>query len=235
VQATIYLFTIKILPFQSLNFVMKYTFRFVIAICTAALACSAARAEVVYAVQPTLSAAPGDIGQSFDVILTNTGPSDISISGFVFEVTVSDPDITLTGADFSTGARPYIFAGDSFDEDNSFPLSFTGIDTTAQTLQAGDLTNDISNVTLTSGESLALGDVLFDVADDATPGQFTVLFTGSTGVTLLNNLSDDAGNAIPVDTFSGATGTIASPTPEPGTALLSGGALGVLGLLRRRR
>ena len=113
---------------------------------------------------------------------------------------------TSRGADFSTVAYPYIFAGDSFDENYSLPLNFTG-----------------------------LGDVLFDVADDATPGPFTVSFTGSTGVANLNSLSDDAGDAISVDTFSGATGTVASPAPEPGTALLLGGALSILGLLRRKR
>jgi hypothetical protein len=220
----------------------KYTLGIIIAGCAAGLLCSPARADVIFSIDPvTVSASPGDVGDAFDVVLTNSSnaSSNISIAAFFFEVTVADADITLTGADYSTGAIPYIFAGDSFDEINALGLSFAGIDTTPQTLQAGDVTNDVTNVVLTPGESLALGEVLFNVAPGATPGPFTVSFTGSTGVANLNDLSDASGDTINVDTFDSGTIQVSgtSTVPEPATTPFLAGALliGVLFIRKRRR
>jgi hypothetical protein len=221
---------------------MKLALGIFIASCATALLCSPARADVIYSIDPvTTSANPGDVGDAFDVVLTNSSDAtgNLSVDGFFFEVTVADTDITLTGADYSTSAFPYIFpAADSFDQIYSAGLSFTGIDTTAQTLQAGDLTNDGANVVLTPGESLALGEVLFNVAPGATPGPFTVSFTGSTGVANLNDLAGATSPTtfvlINVDTFDSGTITVA---PEPNTALPLAGALliGAFFIRKRRR
>ncbi len=191
---------------------MKRAWGIFFANCAAVLVCSPARATTMFSIQPaTVFAVPGAVGDAFDVVLTNNGPSDISVAGFNFEVSVTDPDITLTGADFSTGSFAYIFAGHSVDQDLSIPLNFTS----GQTLDANDIYDvPASGVTLTSGESLALGDVLFSVSPAAATGPFTVSFTGTPAVSDANNLSDPSGDPINVDSFTGGTIHI-SNVPEP--------------------
>jgi len=209
---------------------MKHLLGLLAAPCLACLLCAPVRASAIestsYSIAPvTVAASAGDVGDAFDVLLTNNGSFDISVAAFAFEVTVADTDVTLTGADFSTTAAPYIFAGDSFDQFNSFTLDTPGgIDSTAQTLEASDLTNDLAGILLAPGQSLALGEVLFNVANGATPGPFGLSFTGSSSVADSNSLSDPSANAIPVDNFYGGTIMIGS-VPEPGTALPLAGAL----------
>jgi len=213
---------------------MRRILGILVASCAAVLICSPARATTTFSIQPvTVNANPDDVGDTFDVVLTNNGPDPISVAAFEFEVSVTDPDITLTGADFSPSVHPYIFAGDSFDEVNSLPLNTDS----GQTLDGSDSTNDLMGITLTSGESLALGEVLFSVADPATPGPFTVSFTGSPAVSDSNNLTDPSFNPINVDDFSGGTIDISGvSTPEPSSFLLMlAGAATLAGWTLRRR
>jgi hypothetical protein len=214
-----------------MDFFMKRIQGILIFFCAAGLVCSPARASAIFttfSIQPaSLNASPGDAGDAFDVVLTDNGPASISVQSFSFEVSVSNPSITLTGVDFSTAADAYIFTGDSFDFINSFPLNTSS----GQTLDASDATNDGSGITLTAGQSLALGRVLFNVAAGIAPGAYSVSFTGGAD---FNNLSNPAGGSIPVSQLTGGTITI-STVPEPATALLLGSALGLLGFLRRRR
>jgi hypothetical protein len=204
-----------------------------VAIC--ALGLIPARASTMYSISPaTISASPGDAGDSFDVVLTNNGPGSISVAAFAFEVTVADPDVTLIGATYST-ALPYIFpADDSFDQINatlieslcscSYPLSSTNIDTTNQTLVASDVTNDGAGFTITSGESIGLAHVLFDVAFGSALGPVDLSFTGhASGVVAdSNNMSDPSANLISVDDYSGGTISISSSSiPEPSSLSLT--------------
>jgi hypothetical protein len=217
---------------------MKSSLGVVISILAVGLFSLPARAATTYSISPVaISASPGDVGDMFEVDFTNNGPGSVSVAGFSFEITVNDPDITLTGAGFSTTAFPYIFAGDSFDQINSLTLDFAGIDTTNQTLQASDITNDGAGITLGAGETLALGEVMFSVADPAAPGPFALSFTGSTSVADLNSLSGPAPSAIliPVDTFSGGTISVNSATPEPSSLLLALGAMASVAFIHRRR
>jgi hypothetical protein len=210
-----------------------------------------ARAATIYSISPaTISASLGDVGDSFDVVLTNSGPGPISVAAFAFEVTVADPDVTLLGATYAT-ALPYIFDGDSFDQINatvieslcscSYPLSSPSVDTTNQTLVGSDVTNDGAGITIASGESIGLGHVLFDVAPGAALGLFGLTFTGNfSGVVAdSNNMADPSGNLITVDSFSGGTISISSSsTPEPSSLsleLVAMAALTVAVFLSRRR
>ncbi|MGD0435318.1 MAG: hypothetical protein ABSB86_02555 [Bryobacteraceae bacterium] len=222
---------------------MKRALSIFVAIC--AMGLIPGHATTLYSISPgTISASPGDVGDSFDVSLTNNGPDPISVAAFNFEVTVSDPDVTLVGATYST-AFPYIFAGDSFDQINaasiesfcscSYPLSIPGVDTTNQTLVANDLTNDFAGITIASGGTFGLGHVLFDLAPDAALGQFALSFTGNfSGVVAdSNNLSDPQFNTINVDDFSGGTISVSS-IPEPSSLSLALAALMVAVFLAKR-
>jgi hypothetical protein len=213
---------------------MKHTLGILIASCAAALLCSPARANTILSIQPlSVSVAAGSMGDAFDVVLTNSGPASISVASFAFEVSVTDTDITFTAADFSTGAFSYIFVGDSFDVINAFTLNTNG---PGETLDASDLTNDGAGITLISGASLALGEVLFNVSPTAAPGTFTVSFTGMPIVSDANNLSNPAGNAIAIDNFSSGSITIGggSSVPEPSSLLLSFAGMAALVGLRVR-
>jgi hypothetical protein len=216
---------------------MNRVFPVLIAICGVAMIDASVYASTSYSISPTtLSAHPGDVGDSFDVLFTNSGPGSLSVAGFAFEVSVADPDITLAGADFSTNVSPYIFAGDSFDQINSLPLNYVNVDGySPQILDASDVTNDSAGLTVASGSSVDLGRVLFNVASPAQAGQFGVSFTGEvTTVANANNLATPGGAGIAVDSFSGGTISV-SAVPEPASLLLALLAVPVVGRFGRSR
>jgi hypothetical protein len=198
-------------------------------LCAAGLLCPSAHATTLIFLDPaTVLANQGAIGDTVDVVLTNSGPGSISIQSFSFQVSVTDPDITFTGAGFSTAASPYIFAGDSFDVINGFTLN---TDASGQTMNGSDGTNDGAGVTLTAGESLALGELFFNASPTAAFGGITVSFTGGAAA---NNLSDPAGDNVAIGTFTSGTINVTS-TPEPSSFLLILAGTAALGAWNRRR
>jgi hypothetical protein len=215
---------------------MRHALGILITTFAVSLLCAPARADLILSIAPfSISATPGDVGDQFDVVLTNSGPSSISVGQFNFEVSVANANITLTGADFSTVAFTYIFAGHSVDQDIPLTLNFTS----GQTLDANDIYDTaLSGVTFAPGESLSLGRVEFDVSPAAPPAPIAVSFTGTPSVADSNNLSDGV-NLIPITTFSdgvinvsGGSGSV----PEPSSFLLMlTGSAAIAGLLRRRR
>lgn len=196
---------------------MKLFSGILIAGCLAALS-SPLRADTILSILPSpVIADIGAVGDAFDIVLTNSGPGSITIGGFSFEVSVTDPDITLTGADFSPALLPYIFAGHSLDQDLSVPLNFTS----GATLDANDSYDIIgSGFTLGANQEISLGEIFFNISPTATPGSFAISFTGGSDA---NNLSDQNGNTLTVSTLSNGTIDI---TPEPSSFLLmlAGGA-----------
>ena len=58
---------------------------------------STAYADLILSVQSVSFANPGDSGDKFDVLLTDSGSPGVSIAGFNFHIQISDPDITATG------------------------------------------------------------------------------------------------------------------------------------------
>ena len=202
---------------------MKHTSRlFLLGCCAVSLS-----AGTVLSIQPAvISAGTPSTANVFDVLLTNTGVSSITVGGFSFEVSVTDPDITLTGADFATLLAPYIFAGQSLDIDFSIPLNGSH----GATLDAGDV-SDGTGAVIAAGKTLALGEVFFDVAKNAALGQFAVTFTGGSNG---NSVFDVAGAPIAIDDKT--PGAINIAVPEPSSALLALAALsGIAGMFRRRR
>jgi hypothetical protein len=197
-------------------------YTFLIAIGAVVLVHVSTNAAITYSISPvSISAQPGDIGDSFDVLLTNSGPAAVAVAGFNFEVSVADPDITLTGADYTTVAEPYIFAGNSLFQDSSIPLNFVNADGySPQILDAGDVANDGVGTTVGVGQSVDLGQVLFDVSSPAQTGPFAVTFSGEVSdVAAANNLSTPDESLIDVDSFSGGTIVVASSVPEPSSLI----------------
>ena len=172
----------------------------------------------------SVSAAPGSTGNQFDVTLTNTGPSAISVAGFNFSVSVVNPLIAFTGATTGTIA-PYIFAGQSlFGPDLTGPVS-------AQSIAASDLFDTpLAGALISANSTVGLGRISFNVASGATPGVFAVTFAGFPGT----SLSDPAGTDIAIGSLVSGTITIigTTPTPEPstGSMLLVSLLVGLAGL-----
>ena len=185
----------------------------------AGLLAPAASASVIYSITPIQPvAAPGDVGDAFEIIVTNTGPSSISVAGFTFAISTTDPDITFTSAITSTMSDPYIFAGDSVDDHAPIPLNLSS----GMSLNADDETFDKAGITLGTSSSMALGHVFYNVAGTAiVPGSFTVDFVTNPG---MNSLSTPAPTSnITIDTLQSET--ILINTPEPGALLLVPGGL----------
>ena len=149
----------------------------------------------------------------------------MTLAGFGFGVSVSDPDITLQDATATTALNAYIFDGNSL----------FGPDILASTSQVSLTRPTSTRVTVAcieSGDSFGLGEVSFDVAPDALPGIYTLALSTSGADT---NFSDPNGASIPIATFNDGSITIASnTTPEPSTWLLLTGALAALKLRRVR-
>src|SRR5689334_24995520 len=82
------------------------------AILAATPATAASVAGVILTVGST-AASPGDVGDTLDILLFNTGPSSVTVNSFNFEITVGSTAIVFTDATIATLAAPYIFAGHS--------------------------------------------------------------------------------------------------------------------------
>src|SRR5258708_26882152 len=127
-----------------------------------------ASSDLIISSSPS-AAAPGSTSNSFDVDLTNTGPSTVTLAAFSFGLALSDPDITVTEANIYT-VQPYIFLGDSL----FGPLIST---TAGSSLVASDVELTGLGVTVGSGATVGLGHVLFNVAPSAAIGSFNVEFS----------------------------------------------------------
>src|SRR5579884_513947 len=116
-----------------------------------------ARADLAVSFSDPGNVAAGSTGDSFDVLLTNTGPSDVVLGAFTFEVATTSSDITFTDVTTATVADPYIFGADSL-----FAPDILGT-TTGQDITAFDL-DGAGDVTIGAGSTVGLGHVLFNVS-----------------------------------------------------------------------
>jgi len=178
-----------------------------------------ARGGTILSISPTSingSVGTGLPGNEFEVLLTNTGPSAVTIGSFGFSVTTDSSAIDLTDALITT-VDPYIFAGSSlFAVGNSIATS------TGTTLAASDVTSLAAGVTLGAGASDALGLVTFDVAPSIVTGTYNVTILPYPGT----SLADANGNNVPIDTITNGTITINAATiPEPTTLAMGVEAL----------
>lgn len=205
---------------------MKRNFAFLFAVCAAAVTIAPAHAATITLVPSNAVAFPGDTGGTFEVDLTNDGEAGISVLSFSFELSVTDPDLSLTGASFATSSR-YIFTNDSFDQESDppAPLNYDS----GATLDASDITADFTGITIAAGQTVGLGLIGFDVAPGAAPGTFAVSFTGGTGADGANDIVDSSFATID-STFNDGTVSINAVTsaPEPATFWLLGSILAMI-------
>ena len=161
---------------------------------------------------------------SFEVLLTDEiGGAGVTIGGFNFALQSTSTDVTFTDANDSTTATNYIFAPYIF-TGNSLADALFGGDLTGQTspeLTATDIALTAGSGTpMTAGETLALGEVLFDVSPTAPTGPVDISFDESPAGT---SLSDSSGNNIPIASFTKSTINITGGTtsmPEPSFFLI---------------
>ena len=173
---------------------------------------AAAQGGMIVFANPATALA-GDLGDYFDVMLTNTG-SDLVVGGFSFALSVGDTNVTFTQVTMNT-AVPYIFAGDSF---VYLSLGGTNINIlpAGQTVNASDADNSFLGVTIAGGATVGLGRVYFDVGA-ASASTIAVEFVASG-----TSLSDAFGKStIPIETLNDGLITLTS-VPEPSALPLVG-------------
>jgi hypothetical protein len=168
---------------------------------------------------PSISDVTGSSG-TFDVVLLNTGAAAVSIGGFSFGVSTSNPGITFTLATIST-ASTYIFAGDSLNGPN--------IDTSTGTaLVASDNPFIASSYAVGSGAAAGLGHVSYSISGGAATGTFAITLSPAA-----TSLSDAAGSNIPITALTDGSINVTA-APEPSTLGLAG-ALALLACVVLKR
>jgi hypothetical protein len=174
-------------------------------------------ASLILSVQSATVAA-GSSGNGFDVQLSNSGPSAVTIAGFSFGILTANTNISFRDANISTSA-PYIFGSNSL-----FGPDLTG-PTSGQSLSTSDIfAIPLAGATLGAGITVGLGHVLFDVSPAAAVGTSLVTLAGFP----VSSLSDAAGNNVVIQTLSSGQITITGTgVPEPSTlaTVLAGIAL----------
>jgi hypothetical protein len=183
-----------------------------------------ARATAILSLQSVIANSPS-AGNEFDVVLTNTGPTSITLGAFLFELTTSDTNITFTSATTATILFAYVFSGHSLFGPT---ISTSG---PGQLIDASDnFDTPGAGAVIGAGISVGLGHILFDVAPGDTAGPKTVNFTAFPSTAL----SDNLGNNI---TFTATPGTItiaSSSVPEPSTLMMAMLGFPVLAWARKR-
>jgi len=182
---------------------------------------------LIVSLAPLSDVAAGSTGNSFDVLLTNTSGSAVSIEAFFFEVLSSSSDVTFTDATTASGA-PYIFGADSL-----FGPDIIGLGSTATDLNASDL-DLLGSTALEAGATVGLGHVLFNVSPTAPTEDVSFNLAGFPGT----SLADDLGNDIPIQSLIGGQLGIngaATTVPEPSSLALLATGLGFFACLGFRR
>jgi hypothetical protein len=190
----------------------------------------AAWADLVLTAQ-SVSAAPGDVNDTFDVYLTNIGGSAVDVSSFSFEINTSSSDIAFQQSTTATTTFSYIFAG------NSLVGPVNSTDGPGQTLDVSDIAATPNSFTVVGvGDSFGLGHIFFDVAPGASPQVAPVDIKTDFALT---SVTDEFGNPIALEFTDGAitvTSASTSTVPEPSpTMLLAAAVLGLVWMKRRSR
>jgi hypothetical protein len=181
----------------------------------------------MFSLDPVTDAA-GTTGDTFDVLLTNTGPGAIDVATFSFGLSVATTKLTFEDVSISTVTAPYIFAGNSlFGPDIVSPFPYTP----GQTIGGEDLNGGVAGFTaVAAGATDGLGLVTFNLAAGTPPGPIAVSFISAD-----DSLFDPAGSPIAFSVTGGTVTVPGSSAPEPASAILAGIALLAAVAVRRFR
>jgi hypothetical protein len=174
---------------------------FVLPVSVLALVSAAgAHADVIISA-PAVTVSPGSSG-SFEVLVTNTGTSDVAIGAFSFDISTASPSVDFIGASTMTTIATYIFVGNSFVDANGLSLGTR----TGQRLTASDAANNAIQSFVGAGGMRSLGNVFYSANPSATFTSLAIAFS-KTGT----SLADEFGNPVSATTVDGQI-TLA---PEP--------------------
>lgn len=180
------------------------------------------QAATILSMQP-VTVGPGG-SSAFDVLLSNTGPSALTVGAFTFAISVANATVSFTDANTSTELNAYIFAGHSlFAPDLSGP-------NVGPSIKVSDVYDTpFAGGMIASGTTVGLAHVLFSVALNTPPGLLTPLFVEGAAT----SLADASGAAIQITTLTNGSITVTG-TPEPSSLALVGLGAGLLllGFLR---
>ena len=211
---------------------------------------SVAQAGVIVKVDDLLLPAGSTAYVPVEIIGDATG-ANVASTNFEFRITTTGPtrleftSSPLPASDPTFAAANYLFAGNSFDQNNGLNLgNATTTNVLNDTFIGGDATNNGSNVPLTAGSDKLLAFLpvtsltsLLPVAGDI----FNISLVPLTDAnpTGLDGNTGFADNGGAYSSFASAPGTVtitaASAVPEPGTfGMLLAGAIGLFGATRRR-
>lgn len=216
--------------YQSVVFPRRPRFAWTLGLALALTAvCSASSsADLIMAVD-TIQGPTGGVG-SFEVSLTNTGPSDVTVGGFSIQLNVG-AGVQFTGVSTATAANPYIFLGTGTGSvDPNFKFStdtFPNSSFTASDTEWADPTNGIK---VTSGAVFGLALVTYSVVDPYLSGDVPIsfLFPGT-------SLSDPNSVSLTFNTQGGVIHLRGVPEPSSVAMTVIGFAAIALVRIRRRR
>jgi hypothetical protein len=198
-----------------------------LALAWVACAAPAARAGLVLGVASG-TATPGSSTNSFDVTLSNSGPSDVEIAGFQFAITASSGDVSFRDVNISTVSAPYIFAGNSI----FGPDIITSVPGGNSVSAEDNFSTPHAGATLMVGQTLDLGHVVFALSLNAPQTPIPLTFSPTD-----TSVNDQNGNNLSVTIpASGAlTIRVGAAVPEPVSLLLGLQGMLLTGYVLRRR
>jgi hypothetical protein len=210
-------------------------FSLAIAATMAFASASQCHAGLVLSVENVTTTA-GSLG-SFDVLITNTNPTNgasYGVAADVLDVSLTGTTgVEFTGVTIATTTAPYIFPVSSTGPGN--PLSFSQFPNTQFFASDSDLqTTSPYEQLIAPGQSYGLAHVTYQVMAGAAPSMGTISILSDLAGDE-TSLTDYEGNSVGFSTSDGSF-VVASTVPEPSALVLTatGLAFGCLGRLGAR-
>ncbi len=186
----------------------------------AVTACVQVPAQEIVISAPNLVSTPGSSGE-FDVLLTVASNIPFQTGAFSLDILSSNPLLQFTDASTMT-TIPYVFAGNSFDQINGFPLATK----TGQELVASDAANN-GLAFVRNNETVSMGEVFYTISRSA-PLDSTFAVTFAAGTSIANSM----GNSFAINTVNGTVSTAVIPEPVQIPLIIA--SFGLIALSRMR-